>query len=73
MIDGLKPYPQVKDSGVPCWGDVRHGVKTGYEISFTRYFYEPQPLRTLEEIRANILALEEETEWLLGVIIGSKQ
>src|SRR5690606_8352042 len=25
--------------------------KTAYEISFTRYFYKPQPLRTLEEIR----------------------
>jgi hypothetical protein len=33
----------------------------GYEISFTRYFYKPQPLRTLEEIRADILALERET------------
>jgi type I restriction enzyme M protein len=47
-------------------------VKTGYEISFTRYFYKPQPLRTLEEIRADILALEKETEGLLGEIIGSK-
>jgi len=37
-------------------------VKTGYEFSFTRYFYKPQPLRTLEEIRADILALEKETE-----------
>ena len=45
-------------------------VKTGYEISFTRYFYKPQPLRTLEEIRADILALERETEGLLGEIIG---
>ena len=45
-------------------------VKTGYEISFTRYFYKPQPLRTLEEIRADILALEKETEGLLGEIIG---
>ena len=27
-------------------------VKTGYEISFTRYFYKPQPLRSLEEIEA---------------------
>lgn len=45
-------------------------VKTGYEISFTRYFYKPQPLRTLEEIRADILALEKETEGLLGDIIG---
>ncbi len=47
-------------------------VKTGYEISFTRYFYKPQPLRTLEEIRADILALEKETEGLLGEIIGSE-
>jgi hypothetical protein len=45
-------------------------VKTGYEISFTRYFYKPQPLRTLEEIRADILALEKETKGLLGEIIG---
>ena len=45
-------------------------VKTGYEISFTRYFYKPQPMRTLEEIRADILALEKETEGLLGEIIG---
>jgi type I restriction enzyme M protein len=46
-------------------------TKIGYEISFTRYFYTPQPLRTLEEIRADILALEQETEGLLDEIIGS--
>jgi type I restriction enzyme M protein len=49
---------------------VPDSVKTGYEISFTRYFYKPQPLRTLEEIRADILALEKETEGLLSEIIG---
>ena len=49
---------------------VFESVKIGYEISFTRYFYNPQPLRTLEEIRADILALEKETEGLLGEIIG---
>ena len=49
---------------------VPDSVKTGYEISFTRYFYKPQPLRTLEEIRADILALERETEGLLSEIIG---
>ncbi len=43
--------------------------KIGYEISFTRYFYKPQPLRTLEEIRADIEALEKETEGLLGQIL----
>ena len=44
-------------------------VKTGYEISFTRYFYKPQPMRTLEEIRADILALEKETGGLLDEIM----
>jgi type I restriction enzyme M protein len=44
-------------------------VKTGYEISFTRYFYKPQPLRTLEEIRDEILMLERESEGLLAQII----
>ena len=43
-------------------------VKVGYEISFTRYFYKPKPMRTLAEIRADILALERETEGLLGEI-----
>ena len=46
-------------------------VKTGYEISFTRYFYKPQPMRTLAAIRADIRALERETEGLLGEIIGN--
>ena len=46
-------------------------VKVGYEISFTRYFYKPQPLRPLEEIRADILALERETDGLLSEIMGA--
>ena len=49
---------------------VPSSVKTGYEISFTRYFYKPLPLRTLEEIRADIIALEAETEGLLPEIVG---
>ena len=45
-------------------------VAIGYEISFTRHFYKPQPLRTLEAIRADILALGRETEGLMADIIG---
>ncbi|MCE2487297.1 MAG: N-6 DNA methylase [Desulfurellaceae bacterium] len=45
-------------------------VKIGYEISFTRYFYTPQPLRSLDEIRTDILALERDTEGLLAEIVG---
>jgi type I restriction enzyme M protein len=43
----------------------------GYEISFTRYFYKPQPLRPLDAIRADILALERETDGLMADIIGA--
>ena len=51
-------------------------VKVGYEISFTRYFYKPKPMRTLAEIRADILVVEKETGGLLDEILnvaGSKQ
>lgn len=46
-------------------------AKIGYEVSFTRYFYQPQPLRTLDEIRADIKALKAETEGLLEEVIGA--
>ncbi|WP_333839576.1 type I restriction-modification system subunit M [Pelomicrobium sp.] len=48
----------------------REATKIGYEISFARYFYKPAPLRSLEEIRADILALERQTEGLLSKIVG---
>ncbi|MCI5139979.1 MAG: SAM-dependent DNA methyltransferase, partial [Candidatus Electrothrix sp. AR1] len=48
--------PHVPDA----WID-ENKTKTGYEINFTKYFYEFKPLRSLAEIRADILKLEEET------------
>ena len=60
---------EVLPHAADAWYDPA-SVKTGYEISFTRYFYKPQPLRTLEEIRADILAVERETEGLLEEIVG---
>ena len=59
---------------LPYAGDAWYrpdSVRIGYEISFNRYFYKPQPMRTLDEIRADILALEMETEGLLGDILGT--
>jgi len=47
-------------------------VKIGYEISFNRYFYKPKPLRPLEEIRADLLAVEKEAKGLLEEILGSE-
>ena len=50
-------------------GKVASVKKVADEISFTRHFYKPQPLRPLEEIRADTLALERETEGLLLEIV----
>ena len=47
----------IRREALPDAWYVPSSVKIGYEISFTRYFYKPQPLRSLEEIRADILAL----------------
>jgi hypothetical protein len=45
-------------------------IKVGYEINFNRYFYKPKALRTLEEIHADIFAVEKELQGLLNVIFG---
>jgi type I restriction enzyme M protein len=47
-------------------------TKVGYEISFTRVFYKPQPLRTLDEIRQEIEVLEKESGGPLAEIIGKQ-
>jgi len=47
----------------------QEATKIGYEVSFTRHFYKPQPLRTLEAISADILAIEKEAEGLLDGLL----
>jgi type I restriction enzyme M protein len=44
-------------------------TQIGYEISFTRHFYKPTPLRSLEEIKADLGALQAEAEGLLEEIV----
>lgn len=57
--------PHVPDA----WVDDKK-TNIGYEINFTKYFYEYKPLRSLEAIRADILALENETEGLIKEVIS---
>lgn len=45
-------------------------TRTGYELNFTKYFYRYKPLRPLEEIRRDILALEQETLGLINEVIA---
>ncbi len=58
--------PHVPDA----WIDESKTVK-GYEISFTKYFYQYKPLRPLDKIRAEIMTLEEETEGMLQEVLGA--
>jgi type I restriction enzyme M protein len=45
-------------------------TQIGYEISFNKYFYQHKPLRKLEEVTAEILQLERETEGLLKRLVS---
>ena len=51
-----------------AWVD-EEKTQIGYEVSFTRHFYKPQRLRTLEEIAADIVATEKEAEGLLEGLV----
>ncbi len=42
----------------------------GYEISFNKYFYQHKPLRSLEAVTQEILALEAETDGLLKALVA---
>ncbi len=46
------------------------GTKIGYELSFTKYFYNPVQLRSMEEIVADLKALEQETDGMLAEILN---
>lgn len=52
-----------------AWIDL-DSIKIGYEISFNKYFYQHKALRLLSEIKADILALEQQAEGLIGEILG---
>ena len=69
--DGIEGF--LRREVLPYAGDawyVAKSVKTGYEISFNRYFHKLEPMRTLDEIGDDILAVERETEGLLLEILG---
>jgi len=46
-------------------------TQTGYEISFTRYFYKPVQMRSLDEIVADIRKIEAETDGLMNEILNN--
>lgn len=45
-------------------------TKIGYEISFNKHFYRHKPLRSMEEVARDIIALERQAEGLIAEILG---
>ena len=58
--------PHVPDAWV-----VQSKAKVGYEIPLNRHFYVYEPLRPLEEIEADLQALEQEIAGLLSDVVRS--
>ena len=56
----VKPYDEEAEFGDPI---------IGYELSFTKYFYKPVQLRTLDAIMEDIRAIESDTDGLLDEIM----
>jgi type I restriction enzyme M protein len=59
---------EVKPHVNETWIDLDK-TKIGYEISFNKYFYQHKPLRSIEEVSEEILALEQESEGLIMDIL----
>ena len=45
-------------------------TQIGYEISFTKYFYKPVELRSMNEIIEELYALEKESDGMMAEILG---
>lgn len=60
---------EVKPHVIESWINM-DATKIGYEISFNKYFYRHKPLRSIEEVSADILMLEEKSEGLIREILN---
>ncbi len=60
---------EVKPHVSEAWINLE-ATKIGYEISFNKYFYKHKPLRNIEEVAADILQLENESEGLIREILN---
>lgn len=71
LKDNIYQYflKEVKPHVAEAWINMET-VKIGYEISFNKYFYRHKPLRSLEEVTADILQLERESDGLIREILN---
>ncbi|OAI27890.1 type I restriction-modification system subunit M [Methylomonas koyamae] len=60
---------EVKPHVAEAWINL-DSVKIGYEISFNKYFYRHKPLRSMNAVATDIIALEKQAEGLIADILG---
>ncbi len=60
---------EVKPHLPESWMDRSKDI-TGYEINFTKYFYQYKPLRSLNDLTKELLDLEKESDGLMNKLIG---
>lgn len=65
LLESVEEYfeREVRPHLPDAWTE-RNKDKVGYEINFTKYFYEYKPLRAIEDILSDLAKLEEETKAL---------
>jgi type I restriction enzyme M protein len=71
LKDNIHRYflAEVKPHVAEAWINL-DSTKIGYEISFNKYFYRHKPLRSMEEVARDIIALEQQAEGLIADILG---
>ena len=71
LMENIYPYfsREVKPYVDEAWINL-DATKIGYEISFNKYFYQHKPLRDIEEVSADILRLESESDGLIREILN---
>jgi type I restriction enzyme M protein len=70
LLENVDEYfeREVKPHLPDSWMD-RDKDKVGYEINFTKYFYQNKSLRSLKEITQELIKIEKESEGLFNQII----
>lgn len=69
--DGINGYweNEVRPYAQDSWVD-SDSASIGYELSFTKYFYKPVEVRSVEDIISDIQSIEKDTDGLLAAITG---
>ncbi len=64
FLDEVKPHVN------EAWINLE-SVKIGYEINFNKYFHQHKSLRSLEEVATDIINLEQKSDGLIALILGT--